>query len=248
MGSLLFPVLCLFRGLIVARIEPSRSGQGLCRAVVEPFHCALAVNSCYSDITVVINGIRGVVLYLASIRELGLPPHKLLAAQKPKMMVAITPPNEKMRMGASPPSSVVPTRSPTFLAYRRRGPLHCGHLKPGPCSSKKRPAHSACKWEITNNASSGYHSRQDQPQRGRGEHMCEIEFVHDESALKVCVLFLVYDLERVDVRGCRCSHSPCRPILLPRTLPRRLLSWPAPAERLAPRRTTASCSRRRAMR
>jgi hypothetical protein len=93
----------------------------------------------------------------------------LLAAQKPKMMVAITPPNEKMRMGASPPSSVVPTRSPTFLAYRRRGPLHCGHLKPTPCSSKKRPAHSACKWERTNNSKSGYHSRQDQPQRGRGE-------------------------------------------------------------------------------
>jgi len=31
-------------------------------------------------------------------------------------MVAIIPPKEKMRIGASPPSKVVPTTSPTFLA------------------------------------------------------------------------------------------------------------------------------------
>ena len=45
-------------------------------------------------------------------------------------------------MKASPPSRVVPTRSPTFFAYRRRGPEHCGHRKPGDCSSKNKPAHS----------------------------------------------------------------------------------------------------------
>lgn len=50
--------------------------------------------------------------------------HKLFAAQNPKIIVASTPPNEKIKMGASPPSSVVPTTSPTFLAYRRLGPEH----------------------------------------------------------------------------------------------------------------------------
>lgn len=71
------------------------------------------------------------------------PSHKLLAAQNPKMTVAITPPKEKSKIGASPPSRVVPTRSPTFLAYRRRGPLHWGQRNPAPCSSKYKPAHSA---------------------------------------------------------------------------------------------------------
>lgn len=42
--------------------------------------------------------------------------YKLSTAQIPKAIVAITPPNEKMRIGASPPSNVVPTTSPTFLA------------------------------------------------------------------------------------------------------------------------------------
>ena len=72
--------------------------------------------------------------------------YKLLAAQNPNAIVNITPPKLKIRMGASPPSSVVPTRSPTFLAYRRRGPEHCGQRNPGPCSSKYIPAHSACRF------------------------------------------------------------------------------------------------------
>jgi hypothetical protein len=42
--------------------------------------------------------------------------YKLSTAQIPKIMVAMTPPKEKMRIGASPPSNVVPTTSPTFLA------------------------------------------------------------------------------------------------------------------------------------
>jgi hypothetical protein len=50
--------------------------------------------------------------------------YKLLTAQIPNAIVNATPPNEKIRMGASPPSKVVPTRSPTFFAYRRRGPEH----------------------------------------------------------------------------------------------------------------------------
>lgn len=33
-------------------------------------------------------------------------------------------------MGASPPSWVMPTWSPTFFAKRRRGPRHCGHTNP----------------------------------------------------------------------------------------------------------------------
>ena len=61
------------------------------------------------------------------------------------MIVASTPPKLKMRIGASPPSNVVPTTSPTFLAYRRRGPEHWGQRNPGPCSSKYIPAHSACR-------------------------------------------------------------------------------------------------------
>jgi hypothetical protein len=42
--------------------------------------------------------------------------YKLLTAQIPKAIVKATPPKEKIRIGASPPSKVVPTRSPTFLA------------------------------------------------------------------------------------------------------------------------------------
>lgn len=42
--------------------------------------------------------------------------YKLLTAQIPNAIVRATPPKLKMRMGASPPSRVVPTRSPTFLA------------------------------------------------------------------------------------------------------------------------------------
>jgi hypothetical protein len=69
--------------------------------------------------------------------------YKFCTAQIPKATVAISPPKEKRRIGASPPSKVVPTRSPTFLAYLLLGPEHWGHLNPGPCSSKYIPAHSA---------------------------------------------------------------------------------------------------------
>ena len=70
--------------------------------------------------------------------------YKLLTAQIAKAIVRNTPPKLKIRIGASPPSRVVPTRSPTFLAYRRRGPEHCGQRNPGLCSSKYKPAHSPC--------------------------------------------------------------------------------------------------------
>lgn len=50
--------------------------------------------------------------------------------QKPKETVRIIPRNEKINTGASPPSWVMPTLSPTFFAKRRRGPRHCGHTKP----------------------------------------------------------------------------------------------------------------------
>ena len=56
--------------------------------------------------------------------------YKLLTAQTPNAIVAIKPPNEKSKIGASPPSNVVPTLSPTFLAYLLLGPEHCGHRKP----------------------------------------------------------------------------------------------------------------------
>jgi hypothetical protein len=52
------------------------------------------------------------------------PYYRLFTAQIPKAIVAMTPPKLKIKIGASPPSKVVPTRSPTFLAYRRRGPEH----------------------------------------------------------------------------------------------------------------------------
>ena len=69
--------------------------------------------------------------------------YKFCTAQTPNAIVAMSPPNENRRIGASPPSKVVPTRSPTFLAYLLLGPEHWGHLNPGPCSSKYMPAHSA---------------------------------------------------------------------------------------------------------
>lgn len=50
------------------------------------------------------------------IRKRNCSAYRLSTAQIPKRMVAITPPKEKIRMGASPPSRVVPTTSPTFLA------------------------------------------------------------------------------------------------------------------------------------
>ena len=91
--------------------------------------------------------------------------YKLLTAQNPKAIVAMTPPNEKMRIGASPPSRVVPTLSPTFLAYRRRGPEHCGQRNPGPCSSKYIPAHSACdnKQKVGEKAARNISSNQQYP-------------------------------------------------------------------------------------
>merc|ERR1719296_328546 len=69
-------------------------------------------------------------------------PYKFSVAQIPNAIVAIKPPNEKISIGASPPSRVVPTRSPTFFAYLRLGPEHCGQRNPGLCSSKYNPAHS----------------------------------------------------------------------------------------------------------
>ena len=50
--------------------------------------------------------------------------YKLFTAHTPKAIVAIKPPNENKRIGASPPSRVVPTLSPTFLAYLLLGPEH----------------------------------------------------------------------------------------------------------------------------
>ena len=50
--------------------------------------------------------------------------HKLPFAQIPKAIVKNNPPKLKIKMGASPPSSVVPTLSPTFLAYLLLGPEH----------------------------------------------------------------------------------------------------------------------------
>ena len=41
--------------------------------------------------------------------------YKLLTAQIPKAMVKATPPKLKMRMGASPSSSIVPTQFPIFF-------------------------------------------------------------------------------------------------------------------------------------
>lgn len=69
--------------------------------------------------------------------------YKFCTAQIPNAIVAINPPNENNKMGASPPSNVVPTRSPTFLAYLLLGPEHWGQRNPAPCSSKYIPAHSA---------------------------------------------------------------------------------------------------------
>ena len=83
--------------------------------------------------------------------------YKYSTAHTPNKIVSRRPPILKIRIGASPPSRVVPTRSPTFFAYRRRGPEHCGHLKPALCSSKYNPAHS--NWNINESIQIIFHSK-----------------------------------------------------------------------------------------
>ena len=118
--------------------------------------------------------------------------YRLSTAQIPNAMVAMAPPKLKSRMGPSPPSSVVPTTSPTCLAYRRRGPEHCGHRKPLPCSWKNMPAHSF--WQRRHQSECGEEKQRERwtVTHGRCSH---------------------------DVPGYKCSRSPCTPSRPPSTAP-----------------------------
>jgi hypothetical protein len=150
--------------------------------------------------------------------------HKLLTAHIPNAMVSKTPPNEKIRIGASPPSSVVPTRSPTFFAYRRRGPEHCGHRNPGPCSSKYMPAHSAycgklvkpTKGSARNNKR--YNFTAWSRKRHEGQHLVFNPHKPVCSFPSVTKTFTTM----IDLLGCRYSHSLYKPILLANTVMRHL--------------------------